>query len=470
MAVPTVLNTASFTIMQFADGLMVSRLGPQALSAQFIGGITAFTPVCFFIGLLSCVSTFASQNLGAGRPERAARYGWNGVWIAWAAAAGLALLILPAPYLLALYGHDAELVAMETAYFRILIGGVIFNLTARALASWFVGIHRPGVTLAAGVLANVVNLVANYALIFGRWGFPALGLAGAGLGTVMGTVVEAAVLAAVFLAGPIARRYDVRRQMGAAWSAVKDLLRVGSPAGAMFVGDVLMWAIFMGAIIGHFGTKHLAAAAVLNRYWHLCFMPALGVSAAVTAIVGRYCGAGLHRVAFRRAHAGLILVEAYMVTMGVVIWFGRDFFVGIFNGTRFDWDWGTWTLHMDVAARDPEVQAIATAAVIFILICQAFDALNIIFIGALRGAGDTLVPGIVQLALAYGLGLGGSALIAWAAPQWGSLGPWGTASGYVIVLGLFMWARFLGGRWRRIRLVEPAPAPAQEEPAALPPV
>ena len=453
LAVPTVLNTISFTMMQFVDGVMVSRVGTETFSAQLGGGISAFTTVCFFMGLLGCVSTFAAQNLGAGRPERAARYAWQGLWLGWGAAALLAAVAIPAaPHLFPLFGHAPEVTRQETLYYQILVGGAAFNLSARALGAWFIGMHRPAITLVAGVAANVVNVGANYVLIFGHLGFPAMGLAGAGLGTVAGFATEAAILAAVFLAGPMASEYATRRSWGLARRELVDLLRIGSPAGAMFVGDLLMWTIFMAGIIGRFGTEAIAATNILNRYWQLCFMPALGVSAAATALVGKYCGAAQPRLAWRRAHAALILVEIYMVTCGIVTWLWRDDLVGWFNKNR-----------------DPEVQAIATQVFIFILLCQAFDALNVIFIGALRGAGDTLWPGAVQIGLAYGLGLGGSALVARLAPQWGSFGPWATASAYIAVLGMVMWGRFLGGRWRTMTVVE-TPVPQLQEPAPLPPV
>jgi Na+-driven multidrug efflux pump len=87
----------------------------------------------------------------------------------------------------------------------------------------------------------------------------------------------------------------------------------------------------------------------------------------------------------------------------------------------------------------------------------------------LRGAGDTLVPGIVQIVLAYVVGLGGSALVAHFVPQWGSFGPWCVASGYIIILGLYMWSRFLRGQWQGMTLVE-APVAPIEESSVLPPV
>ena len=453
LAVPTVLNTISFTIMQFVDGVMVSRVGKEAFSAQLGGGISAYTTLCFFIGLLGCVSTFAAQNLGAGRPERAARYAWQGLWLGWGAAALVAASAIPAaPHLFPLFGHAPEVTRLETLYYQILVGGAVFSLPGRALGAWFIGMHRPAVTLVAGVAANLVNVAANYILIFGHLGFPAMGLAGAGIGTVAGFATEAAILGAVFLVGPMAREYATRHQWALARRELADLLRIGSPAGAMFFGDLLMWTIFMAGIIGRFGTEAIAATNILNRYWHLAFMPAFGVSAAVSAIVGRYCGARQTALAWRRAHAGLVLVETYMIACGIGIWLLREPLVGLFN-----------------AEADPVVQALATRAVIFILLCQAFDALSVIFIGALRGAGDTLWPGAMQLALAYGVGLGGASLVAYLKPEWGIFGPWSAASGYVMVLGLVMWGRFLSGRWRHMSVVAP-PAAVPEETSGLPPV
>jgi len=452
LAVPTVLNTVSVTVMQFVDGWMVSRVSKEALSAQFIGAVSSFVPISFFFGVLVCVSTYASQNLGAGRPRRSAVYGWHGLWVAWGAAALLAPLILAAPYILGAFGHSPEVAHLETRYFQILLSGVVFALSARALGQWFIGVHRPYINVVAGLAANGVNVLANWVLIFGKWGFPALGLVGAGIGTVIGFFVEAAILATVFVLEGAGREFAVRRALSLRWSAVKDLLRLGTPIGGMFVGEVLMWAIFMGRIIGGFGTAALAAAAILNRYWHLCFVPAIGVGSAVQAIVGRYCGARRQPLARRRTYAGLLMVEAYMVTMGVAIWLARDTLVGVFN-----------------EAGDPEVQRIATQAAVFIVICQAFDAMSITFAGALRGAGDILWPSVVQLVTAYGLGIGGSWLVATLKPEWGSLGPWGTVSAYIVVLGCVMWGRFASGKWRSMRVVEVPPMPVVDEPTEAPP-
>jgi MATE family multidrug resistance protein len=453
LSIPAVLSTVSFSIMQFVDRLMVSMVNPESLSAQAVAGLWSFVPLSLFMGVLGCVSTFASQNLGAGQKERAALYGWQGLWLSWIAAAGLALLILPARWLFTLFPHEEAVINLETAYFRILIAGSVFALSSNAITNFFLGIHKPVYPLISGVAGNVVNFVVAYVLIFGKLGMPQLGLKGAGIASVVGSAVQMLVLFGVFGMGKYAREYQVWRQWRLSGQAMLELLKIGIPAGAMFLGDILMWALFMAYIIGGFGLVDLTAGGILFSYWQFCFMPALGVGFAAAAIVGRCCGARQPWLAWRRAHAALIQVEVYMVSAGVFMWLFRDGLVRLFNEHH-----------------DPAIQAAATKVFIFMLICQAFDALNVIFIGALRGAGDTLWPGIMQLALAYVLGIGGSAFVAWTWPEWGTLGPWSVATAYIMLLGLVMWVRFLRGKWKSMTVVkEPAMLVVTDEAGLLPP-
>ena len=218
LAVPSVLTTISLTIMLWVDSLMVSRASDvaieneRAMSAQLSGGMASFACFCFFLGMLSCVSTFASQHLGARQPERAALYGWQGIWISIGGAAVLALLIPLAGRLMGLFEHEAEVHDLEVPYFQIMLSASVFVLITAALGSFFVGLHRPTIPFIAGVVGNAINFVAAYALIFGEFGFPKLGLVGAGLGSLIGMAVQAGVLGWYFLAGPVSAELHVRRQ------------------------------------------------------------------------------------------------------------------------------------------------------------------------------------------------------------------------------------------------------------------
>ncbi len=451
LAIPTILSMASYTLMQFADSWMVAQVGGHAFGAQFIGGMASFVSATFFMGLLSCVNTFAAQNLGAGRPERAARYGWQGIWMGLAAWALLAGVLVPsAPRLLGLFPHETPLVQLEVHYFRILAVGWGPILVARALGPFFIGIHKPNVVLLAGGIANTINILLNYLLIFGKWGFPRLELTGAAIGTVAGSVLEAAILLAVFLWGLDKRRFRVRESIGLSGRAIRDLLRVGAPAGAVMLSGSLMFLVFLGGIVGQFGPGHLGAAGVLHRYLHLCLMPALGVGAASTALVGRYCGAKRTDLAWRRAHAALLLIEGYMIAVGATMWFFRADFVALFLSDD-------WSPHVRETARE-----VATNTMAFLVVVQAFFALNLTFTGALRGAGDTLWPGIVNIVGSWTLGVGGGWLVTRLFPEWESYGPWAVMAAFMSLLGVVMWGRFLSGRWKRIRLLEDEAATGPE--------
>jgi MATE family multidrug resistance protein len=153
----------------------------------------------------------------------------------------------------------------------------------------------------------------------------------------------------------------------------------------------------------------------------------------VTALVGRYIGAGRPELAERRAHLGFVISAVYMVSAGVMLTVFRHWLIARFSV-------------------DPEVIRIGGTIIVMMAIYQIFDAMYVVYNGALRGAGDTLVPAIVLAALVWGVGLGGGywAAVTW--PQYGVVSPWTVMTLYGALLGVFLMLRFLGGRWKRIRL------------------
>jgi MATE family multidrug resistance protein len=222
------------------------------------------------------------------------------------------------------------------------------------------------------------------------------------------------------------------------------------PAGFQLVADVLAWMVFMNIIIATFGTAALAANSFAFTYMHVSFMPAIGVGAAVTALVGKYIGMGRHDLAERRAHLGFFVCAAYMVTCGIVFFAFRHDLIGVFS-------------------KDIDVLRIGAVLMVFLALYQIFDAMFIAYVGALRGAGDTLVPAAVQGALVWTIVVGGGAVAVRYAPQYGVIGPWTLATVFGAILGIYLLARFRRGRWRSIRLHEDA-ADSQTNvlPATLP--
>jgi MATE family multidrug resistance protein len=187
----------------------------------------------------------------------------------------------------------------------------------------------------------------------------------------------------------------------------------------------------------------MAANMFMFRYLSLSFMPAFGISTAVTALVGRNIGAGRPDVAERRAHLGFAVAAVYMLTCGVVYVLGRNALMGLFTS-------------------DPEVLRIGAMLLIFAGVYQLFDAMYIIYNGALRGAGDTFVPAVALTVLCWGIMVLGGYVVARLRPEWGIVGPWVMASIYGLVLGIFIAMRFQRGGWKRLHLG------AAETPSQLP--
>jgi multidrug resistance protein, MATE family len=449
IAGPTVATMVSYTSMQFVDKLIVSGIGPEPIyvGAQGNGGLAAFVPISIAMGFLTIVNTYVAQNLGAGKPERGPAYAWNGLWIA---AAFWAVVLLPfaavLPQVFRLAGMDPAQAAMAAEYGRILLIGSVLTMWTRGLSQFFYGMHRASVIMIAGVAANVVNLGLAYVLVRGKLGLPALGVAGSGYATVIATGFELLIPLAVFLGPKLNARYRTRSQWRLSLPHVRDIARLGWPGGVMFGNEMICWGFFMVYLVSHFGPEHATAGWIAQQYMSLSFMPAVGISVACTALVGKYMGMGRPDIAVRRAWLGISFALAYMGLCAVLFVVLREPMVRLFI------DKGT---PPDAAAR---LVSLGSAFLIATAAFQLFDAIAMTTSGSLRGAGDTVIPGVVTVLLSWLVIVGGGSAIIKLAPGLGSLGPWIVAAAYIAILGTFLLGRFLSGRWKSIRVLEHAAA------------
>lgn len=448
IAGPTVATMTSYTLMQFVDKLLVSRIGPEPVyvGAQGNGGLAAFVPISIAMGALTVINTYVSQNMGAGKPQRGPAYAWNGLWIA--AAYWLVLLVpygLALPWLFGHAGLDPAQAHLGAKYGQILVLGSVLTMWTRAISQFFYGMHRAGIVMVAGVAANIINLGLNYVLIFGKLGMPKMGVAGSAIGTVIATAVELAIPMALFLGPTYAKKFGTRGQWRLSWAHIKDLIRIGWPAGLMFGNEMICWGYFMVYLVSHFGKLHATAGWIAHQYMSLSFMPAVGISVACTAVVGKYMGMKRPDLAARRAWLALRLAMGYMITCGVMFVVFRGPMIRLFVPPE--------TAPEDAAevVRLGSMFLIATAAF------QAFDAIAMTMSGALRGAGDTVAPGVYTLVLSWLVIVGGGTLAIHELPRLGSVGPWIAAASYIVLLSQLLLGRFLAGRWKSRKLIKDEP-------------
>jgi MATE family multidrug resistance protein len=458
IAWPTILTMTSYTVMRFVDKLMVGQVGPTELTAQSNGGVWAFTMVVWTMGTITVINTYVAQHLGAKQPERGPQYGWAGIWLS---VISWLVFLLPAAALMpllfrAMGNHSAELQRLETGYAQILLCGSVLMLAGRAVGHYFFGMHRPKVVTVATVCANITNICLNYVLIFGEegirtWGIPgipgtpALGVHGAAIGTVCGMAVEFIVPFAVFMGRKMNERYATRAAWRPRLKPIREVIRIGWPAGAQFGNEIICWAIFMSVLIGSFGEQHMAAGWIAFSYIGLSFLPAVGISVAVSSLVGKYIGAGEPDTAVARARLGLLLAVSYMTACGGAFLIFRHQLVAIFVGSE---------VAPDVAA---EIVRIGGNMMICVAVFQTADAVGVVYSGALRGAGDTLWPSAATIIYSWVFILGAGWTLALLFPQLESIGPWIGAAVFIILFGVTMAWRFESGAWRKIQLLDRGP-------------
>ena len=451
IALPMIVSQASETIMLFLNRYFVSFLGPEYIPASMSGGLTQFVFTSLFAGIVGYVNALTAQYQGAGKPEHAVRVVAQGFWLSLVFYPLLVALIPLAQHGFGWAGHDARQVALEVPYFRILMLGSVLFLLQSVLVGYFVGLGRTRVVMLASVLGIFVNVPLNWVFVFGRLGMPRLGIQGAAVGTLCGTLFIVTILFVAYL-----RSAASFRQRGwQAWKPRRDLagklLRYGTPAGVEVFVNVFAFNLFV-LLMQSYGPSVATSVTITFNYDLVAFIPMLGVGAAVTALAGQRMGAGDIRGARRAAFLGLRLGWSYAGLMVVLFLAGAPALVRLF-------------LHGSGAV-DGNIVPLATTLLRLAAIYTMADATQIVFAGALRGAGDTKYVMIISGTLHWVMASAAFVFIRILV-----LPPvfvWLFFILFVISMGVAMFLRHRGGAWQHMRLVDEAPSPAVQSSLADP--
>jgi MATE family multidrug resistance protein len=446
MAGPIVIAALSFVAMDFADKYMVSVLGTENLAAVGSSSLWAYSLTTFILGVVGCVSTFVSQSIGRGDEEQSGSYIWAGIYVSMTAGA-LALLLYPvAPSLFALMQHTPEVTQLELDYFNVRLLGFLPAATAAALMAFYQGINRTAVMMCVMVIANIINIAVNYALIYGKLGAPEMGIVGAAWGNVLSQFAQAVILLVLMLRGDEARRYNTRASWRFDAHRFFELLRIGYPAGICMFLDIATWGIFISFVIGYFGDVALAATNAAVAIMYISFVPAIALNQAIAPIVGKWIGCGDIPRAKARTFTALKIGGGYMLMMGTIFAIFGGGIIGLFT-------------------EDPDVISMGWKILMLAAFYQLSDSTGIIVAGALRGAGDTRFVMWATVATSYGFFLPMATFLALVFPG-GPFWAWVGAAIYIVVLGMLMLWRFNGERWKHIQIfVDDQPAPATQAAA-----
>lgn len=450
VALPLVVSSLSWTVMTFVDRIFLQWDSGEAMSAAFSGGTVWFAACCLPLGICTYANTFVSQYHGAGRSAAIGPAVWQGVWVAVLATPVLLALAPAAPLLFEFAQHGAEVTRQEIVYFRILCWGSPPLLAATALASFYSGRGRTSVVMVVDTAAVALNLVLDYLLIFGFSGaafglggvsVPALGIAGAAWATVIALWFKAAVYAVLVLQPEHRRDYGTLSGLRFDRPLLGRLLYFGGPSGLQMLLDVTGFTVFI-LLVGRLGAIEIEATTMAFSISSLAFMPVWGVGLAVSILVGQHLGEDRDADAARSGWTGLAIGCGYMAVISLLYVATPDLFLGGFLPAI-----GERTAH------EAAVYALAVKLLLFVAAYNLGDAMAMVSAGVLKGAGDTQY--ILAISIGMASTLGG---LSWLAiEQWrlGIIGCWALITVWLWGLAAMLFGRFLIGRWRSMRVIEP---------------
>lgn len=442
MALPLVISSLSWTVMTFVDRVLLAQQSGDAMTAAFAAGTVWFSTLCLPLGIAMYTSTFVSQYFGAGRNDRIGVAVWQGVWLALAVSPFLLMAIPLAPALFQLAGHTDSITELELIYFQILCWGGPPMVVAQALASFYSGRGKTSVVMVVDTSVAILNLALDWIWIFGYLGFPAMGIAGAAWATVVSIWVKALIYLLLVLQKEHRLNYGTLSGMRFDWPLFIRQIYYGGPSGLQLVLDVLGFTVFI-VLTGRLGTIEAEATTMAFSVSTLAFMPVWGFGMAASILVGQHLGENREHLAARAAWTSLVFALGYMATISLTYLIVPDLYlVPFFASDR-------------AADTQVAVRALAITLLQFVAAYNLLDATLMIFSSAIKGAGDTQFVLRVSIVMAISL-----SVLSWVAVEWlklGVFGCWTLITLWVWVMGVvFLW-RFLGGKWRTMRVIEQTP-------------
>ncbi len=438
MSLPLVISTSSWTLMQFTDRMFLLWHSADEMAAAVPASLLSFVVICFLMGVASYCNTFVSQYFGAQHPERIGVTVWQGVFLG-ALATPLIIATIPlAPLLFRWVGHPPRVMQQEVIYYQVLCWGDGLVVVTAALSSFFTGRGKMRTVMVVDSSAALLNVVLDYYWIFGCAGFPEWGIAGAAWATVVSQWCKTLVYFWLFLRPAYRAEFGTLRGLRFDPALFRRLVRFGSPNGLQFLLEAGAFTMFL-FLVGRLGTLELSATNLAVNVNMLAFIPVFGFGIAATTLVGQRLGENRPDLAERATWTTFQLATIYTVAVASLYVLVPDLIL-----------WGH--SQSDDVASFAALRGLTVDLLWFVAAYCVFDTMNVVFVSALKGAGDTrfvlynsLIMSSAMVTATY-LGVQRFGL--------GVRGAWCILSGWVLALGVIYFARFLQGKWRLMRVIE----------------
>ena len=422
MAWPSILESFFIAFAGLVDSFMVSSIGAEAVAAVGLTTQPKFVGMAFFIATNVALSALVARRKGEGNRDRA-----NVLLLTALCMVLVGTLVISsafvagADWMIDLCGSTADTHEAAVIYFRIIMGGMIFNVILMAINAAQRGAGNTRITMTTNLTSSVVNIAANYLLIGGHLGFPALGIRGAAIATVLGTVMGCIMsIGSIFKKdGFISIPYIMERKLKPLGEALKNLFMVG-------------YSVMTAAMAAHQGTNAMAAHQVGMNIMSLSFSFGDGLQAAAVALIGFSLGKGDQEMAKAYGKTCRRLGAGIAVVLTLIYFFGAR---------------GLYRLFFE----EEEIIEIGVSIMHVIILVVIFQISQVIYMGCLRGAGDTLYTAVASTISVTVIRTLGSYVCGYVL-GWGIVGIWMGVLFDQVSRFLFASTRFRAGKWTQIKI------------------
>ncbi|SPE41758.1 MATE efflux family protein [Candidatus Sulfopaludibacter sp. SbA3] len=429
LAAPLAMAELAWMSMGIVDTLMAGRLGAAALGAGTLGSMVFYPIVIAGTGMLLGMDTLVSQAHGANDPHESRRSLIAGVWLGLLLAPLTALVVLALMPVLRAAGANPHVMELLIPYTRALLWGVACLMFFAAFRRYLQALDIVQPVMFAIVSANLINVFGNWLLMYGHWGFPAMGLEGSGWSTSFSRVYMALVLLATILrheaeTGNLLHSMSWRPD----WARIRRLAGLGLPAALqiLFEGGVFGLVTVLAATLDEVS---LAAHSIAVQVVSTTFMVPLGISSAAAVRVGQAVGRKDLRGVATAGWTALLLSTLFMGSAGIALAVAPR-----------------WIVRLFIA--DSAVIASGALLVRIAAVFELFDGFQIVATGALRGLGNTRTSMLTHLLGYWALGLPVGYVLCYPF-HWGVSGIWVGLTAALLLIGtalVLAWKRAAGAR------------------------
>lgn len=374
IAMPLMLDRIAQSSVSFFETIFLAHLGPKVLAAGALVSWLFGTLVVILFGTLSSINILVAQKYGAKDHEGISFVIRDGLVLATLLMLPTSLLVWYAPYLFTLLGQDPSIAPLAAAYLHPLAWAMLPTFLMMVFLEFLIGLGHTRVIMVFTLLSVPLTILLSYLLIFGKWGFPFLQIAGAGWGILISNTITAIILIVFVLSHKVYKKYFSQCINFRTPSFVWELLSVGVPMGFMYcleVGFFFMMMLIMGAI----NVPSLAANQIVFQYFGALMSIVFSIAQAITVRMGHEIGAKNISAAKRASDVGNFLIISLMLLVAICYWC-----------------FPTILVQVDLNIHDTNNQAIVRYAIQFFAIAalyQIFEATRISLFGALRALRDT---------------------------------------------------------------------------------